>query len=907
MTRKFFLALLIGVFLLQHTACFAGSNLIYEDSLENNSAGSQPRKMAAGGPTHFYFPAAGKSIENQDLRSPQQVGLAADFIHKVNQYILKNPYARKKVESARRTAGKPRWALWRHGYLVHIEGNFHKTVDVASLRKTWHAMIVGAAIKQGKIPSLHQRISKYLPELKGNDAEATWWHVITQSAGFDYPYGDYPDYKPGQMWTYSDWNLVHLCSALARVYGKKDFYDRYEDVAGQAYFDAIDMEGWSTRIVKDSSFGRHDGVRFVLSLEHMGRLGLLALARGTWNGVELIPKWFIEELETKQTYGMRVNYNGPNDGRIGLSAQRFPESPYGYLTWVNTDQDLFPGTDSAWACGRGAGGCVVLWNHKNGIVFAGIAVAVSSDSNSIPRIIEDAVAAPNPLIAHGNFAKIKHWSRFEASINNTKRYSNPYTDVTLNVTYRKPDGSSVDFWGFYESDNTWKIRFMPDQTGTWKYNAVFSDGSKSINGTFRCIPSDIGGMISADQTNPMWFGYKGGKHILIRSFHVGDRFFAANWSASKRQTFLDWAQKQGYNMLSVASHYLNRQQAGRGKGWDTPKLWPLNAEQYKRMEAILDELARRKIMIYPFAGFFGQSGDWPTNHEQQEQYIKYTLARIGPYWNVLFNVAGPEPLIKADKFQNAMGAADINRLGQKIKELDVFGHLISIHNPGGDDPFKNKDWLSYVTLQGWKHTNLSEINKGLLKNHHHGKPLYAMEVFWPGNKYHKIRSNVEIRKKAFVIMMSAAAINFGDMNGNSSSGFSGSMELSERKQINHDIVKKVWDFFETIPFYRMSPNQEIVDNGFCLAEQGRQYLVYLPDGGTVNVDIKGGPYKVTWINARSTADKRDAGMTNDGKNLSAPPRFRGDKLAPAKAGGGNDWLLHLTLEGSRKAGSQINW
>ncbi|MFB0524703.1 MAG: DUF5060 domain-containing protein [Phycisphaerae bacterium] len=491
--------------------------------------------------------------------------------------------------------------------------------------------------------------------------------------------------------------------------------------------------------------------------------------------------------------------------------------------------------------------------------------------------------AASNLTSEDSLIKAELWGRFEASINNTKRYLNPYTDVMLNVTYTKPDGSSVNFWGFYDGDTTWKIRFMPDQIGTWKYSATFSDGGPSIGGTFYCVPSDIPGMISKDQTNPIWFGYKGGGHVLIRSFHVGDRFFAANCSASKRQTFLDWAQKQGYNMLSVASHYLNRQQAGRGKGWDTPRLWPLNAEQYRKMEAILDELAQRKIMVYPFAGLFGQSADWPTDHQQQEQYIKYTLARVGPYWNVLFNVAGPEPLIKADKFQNAMGAEDINRLGQKIKELDVFGHLISIHNPGGDDPFKNEDWLSYVTLQGWKHTNLSEINKGLLKNHHHGKPLYAMEVFWPGNKYHKIRSNVEIRKKALVIMMSAAAINFGDMNGNSSSGFSGSMELSERRQINHEIVKKVWDFFGTIPFYRMSPNQQIVDNGFCLAEEGQQYLVYLPDGGTVNVDIKGGPYKVTWINARSTADKRDAGETNDGKNLSTPI-------------GGNDWLLHLTLE-----------
>lgn len=49
-----------------------------------------------------------------------------------------------------------------------------------------------------------------------------------------------------------------------------------------------------------------------------------------------MPRWFVEELERKQTYGMRVNYDGPNDGKIGMS---YPEAPDGFMTWVNTDGD----------------------------------------------------------------------------------------------------------------------------------------------------------------------------------------------------------------------------------------------------------------------------------------------------------------------------------------------------------------------------------------------------------------------------------------------------------------------------------------------------------------------------------------------------------------------------------------
>ena len=505
-------------------------------------------------------------------------------------------------------------------------------------------------------------------------------------------------------------------------------------------------------------------------------------------------------------------------------------------------------------------------------------------------LFNPSITGSNLLVHTGNTFEIGQWDRFEASIKNAKDYLDPNRDVSLDVTYERPDGRKVKFWGFYDGGRTWKIRFMPDRLGTWKYRAVFSDGSRETEGTFECIRSDIPGMISVEQTNPIWFGYKGGGHVLVRSFHVGDRFFAENWPVSKRRVFLDWFQKQGYNMVSIASHYLNRDAKGRGRGWRTPDLWPLNAAEYKKMEAILDDLAARKIMVYPFAGFFGQSSDFPTEHPEQIRYIKYTLARLGPYWNVLLNIAGPEPMIKADAFQNAMTAADINRLGSEIKELDIFGHLVSIHNPSGDDPFKDEDWLSFVTLQGWKGTDFSGINKALLKNHHRAKPLYAQEVFWPGNKYHNAKSYDNIRKKAFVVIFSGAAINYADMDGNSSSGFSGSMEMSDKIQARHDIVKKVWDFFETIPFYRMSPNQSIVDNGFCLAEAGKRYLVYLIDGGTVNVDLETGQYDVTWINAQNTSNRRHTGITNDGNKFSAPQD-------------GEDWLLFLTATDMRGSGS----
>ena len=105
-------------------------------------------------------------------------------------------------------------------------------------------------------------------------------------------------------------------------------------------------------------------------------------------------------------------------------------------------------------------------------------------------------------------------------------------------------------------------------------------------------------------------------------------------------------------------------------------------------------------MVYPFAGFFGQASDYPLDPAEQEIYVRYTIARLGPYWNMLFNVADPEPIAVPDRFNHTMPADVINRLGRLVQKHDVFGHPLSIHNGSqttnrrGDPSSMNRGKLS---------------------------------------------------------------------------------------------------------------------------------------------------------------------------------------------------------------------
>lgn len=491
---------------------------------------------------------------------------------------------------------------------------------------------------------------------------------------------------------------------------------------------------------------------------------------------------------------------------------------------------------------------------------------------------------------------VPRWSRFELSLKHPASHADPYRDVVLDVTYMRPDGGKVAFWGFYDGGDVWRARFMPDAIGNWHYEAKFSDGAPGAVGSFACVESDLPGQISVHAENPQWFGWRGGDAVLLRALHVGDRFFAQNWDdpgtsadGDKRAAFLDWAEQQGYNTLSIASHYLNRRAKGRGEGWDTPRLWPLDAAEYRRMERILDELARRRFVVYPFAGFLGRAAEVPPEGEERELYLRYTLARLGASWNLLFNVAGPEPLLRRDM---ALTVDEIDRTGAAVARLDPFRHPLSVHNTPGDDVFKDRNWTSYGTLQGPKTFNRVVLRDGLLRNHHAEKPLLAQETLWSGNSVH-IKENdgvdysdSDLRKNAYVIHFCAAYLVFADNAGDSSTGFSGTMEAGARNQARHDIVKRVWDTVATLPWQRTVPRPDLVwsasgGNVFCLADEGQTYLVYLDSGGSVDLELAEGAYDVEWINAQNAGDRRP------GDPASGSPRF----FSPDE---GDDWILQVT-------------
>jgi len=80
------------------------------------------------------------------------------------------------------------------------------------------------------------------------------------------------------------------------------------------------------------------------------------------------------------------------------------------------------------------------------------------------------------------------YERFEVSfnINNANEYVNPFDpeEVDITAVFTSPSGKKWKIPGFYyySMGTLWKIRFSPDEAGTWNYAITVRDKGGEVTG-----------------------------------------------------------------------------------------------------------------------------------------------------------------------------------------------------------------------------------------------------------------------------------------------------------------------------------------------------------------------------------------------------------------------------------------
>src|SRR5262245_30628138 len=95
-------------------------------------------------------------------------------------------------------------------------------------------------------------------------------------------------------------------------------------------------------------------------------------------------------------------------------------------------------------------------------------------------------------VSNSPAASVATYGRFEQSFTSATDYANPVQEASLTVTVTSPKGDAVKIPGFWDGAKTWRVRFIPTQPGSWKFETTCSDtknaGLHQQSGSFTAGP-----------------------------------------------------------------------------------------------------------------------------------------------------------------------------------------------------------------------------------------------------------------------------------------------------------------------------------------------------------------------------------------------------------------------------------
>jgi hypothetical protein len=174
-----------------------------------------------------------------------------------------------------------------------------------------------------------------------------------------------------------------------------------------------------------------------------------------------------------------------------------------------------------------------------------------------------------------------------------------------------------------------------------------------------------------------------------------------------------------------------------------------------------------------------------------------------------------------------------------------------------------RQFPSYSDVQG--------VNDFLRSHYNQGKPIFAGKI---GDDIEHC-SVSENRKRLWTLFVSGGA-------GAGLKGICCDYGVCWADDTTmEEMLSNIHNFIERVEFWNMAPSDHLVTSGiaYCLANPGNEYVVYLPDGGSVTVDLSDatGTLDVDWYNPKD-GTYYDGGTVTDGGIETFTPPFSGDAV-----------------------------
>ena len=329
----------------------------------------------------------------------------------------------------------------------------------------------------------------------------------------------------------------------------------------------------------------------------------------------------------------------------------------------------------------------VLFISLLAVLLPGLSGCGGSSPNNSTRIPAGSPQASLTVPLNGLFEKTFNWD--------SSAYTNPWEQAQLSVSFTAPSGKSTTVGGFFETTNTWGVRFSPSEPGTWSWQSSFIDNfQKNIksSGTFTVTVSGLPGFVKQNPTNPFrWILSDGSPYYPLGIAECIQ-------DTDKSGTPMDnWGFDGGfrspgspdYGSITDGDTYFRAySQAGVNLFRWSPencafKLYQTispNENVYLVQEGLWGDQLVAKLRQYNFKiymNFFGfnpaysSNADDPNKMNAVKRYVKYIVDRYGAvvdFWELMNEAPGANVLVDEGWY---------TQIAAYIRSIDPYQHPIS--------------------------------------------------------------------------------------------------------------------------------------------------------------------------------------------------------------------------------------
>ncbi|MBD3273708.1 MAG: DUF4038 domain-containing protein, partial [Candidatus Marinimicrobia bacterium] len=495
-------------------------------------------------------------------------------------------------------------------------------------------------------------------------------------------------------------------------------------------------------------------------------------------------------------------------------------------------------------------------------------------------------------------------------------YENPYTDVEIYVQFSGPDDRVIKRPAFWDGGDTWRVRFAsPTASGVWHWESISSETSDSglhgLSGSIRSVEYSGDNRLLQHGLLRMSPGRRTVVHADGTPFlMIGDTPWALPYRGTEESvtTYAQNRRERGFNSALLMSVQPDRKvkgprdrtaEGGFGVAFeDLPDghLNQLNPGYFKTLDSLIDILVEHGIVpVYNpvFQGFGWKGGQTLGNHAdpgEYSRYVRYLIARYGArpaMWLISADGYGNEPVVKP--------------AGETVQEWDAYEQPTGIHYSPYDD-FKpdwsdeprfgfhfnranqDEEWLDFQWTQTGHNTehHPHEVFR-MYENEPtravaNGEPTYERiggpdraTGWWQG---HEAWLNLTSGGTMGVVYGAGGLWNWKlspDEEGwpdwaNTQASWDQSIHFEGSNYVGY--LSKALDRLDLTDIQR---RHDLAYGALALARESELYIVYLPEGGPVQLGGIRQPLPYRWFNPR-TGEWAGSGTLESGSvaQLTAP-------------------------------------